>query len=74
MNRDEITELDFIAPIANVPSIMRRGILSHSLADRIDDHSVALPEFQRGIMLKGDQVCGLLDSVHRCHDRERNAP
>lgn len=44
---DEIPDyiLD-IAPIAYLSSIMRRGILSHSLADRIDDHSVAMQEIQ----------------------------
>ena len=46
MNRDEITELHFIAPIANVPSIIEHGILSHKLAGRIDHHSVAMPEIQ----------------------------
>jgi len=46
MNRDEITELYFIAPIANVPSIVQNGILSHKLAGRIDHHSVAMIEIQ----------------------------
>jgi len=46
MNRDEITELHFIAPITNLPSIMEHGILSHSLAGRIDHHSVAMLEIQ----------------------------
>ena len=46
MNRDEITELHFIAPIGNVPSIIQHGILSHRLAGRIDHHSVAMPEIQ----------------------------
>lgn len=46
MNRDEITKLYFIAPIANVPSILQHGILSHKLSGQIDHHSVAMPEIQ----------------------------
>ena len=46
MNRCDITELHFIAPIANVPSIMRHGILSHKLACRIAHNSVDMPEIQ----------------------------
>ncbi len=46
MNRDEITKLYFIAPIANVPSILQHGILSNKLSGQIDHHSVAMPEIQ----------------------------
>jgi hypothetical protein len=46
MNRDDITELHFIAPITNVPSIMQHGILSHKLSGQIHHHSVAMPEIQ----------------------------
>ena len=46
MNRSDITELHFIAPIANVPSILRHGILSHKQADRLAHDSVAMPEVQ----------------------------
>jgi hypothetical protein len=46
MNRDDITELHFIAPITNVPSIMQHGILSHKLSGQIDHHSVAMSEIQ----------------------------
>jgi hypothetical protein len=46
MNRDEIIELYFIAPIANVPSIMQHGILSHKLAQQIAHDSVAMQEIQ----------------------------
>jgi len=46
MNRVDITELHFIAPIANVPSILRHGILSHRQADRLAHDSVAMPEVQ----------------------------
>jgi len=47
MNRGEITELHYIAPIANVPSIMDHGILSHKLSAKIVHHSVAMPEIQQ---------------------------
>jgi len=46
MNRDEIIELYFIAPIANVPSIMQHGILSHKLAQQIAHDSVAMQDIQ----------------------------
>ena len=46
MNRSDITELHFIAPIANVPSILLHGILSHRPADRLAHESVAMPEVQ----------------------------
>lgn len=46
MNRCDIMELHFIAPIANVPSIIKHGILSHTLACKIVHNSVAMPEIQ----------------------------
>ena len=46
MNRSDIAELHFIAPIVNVPSIMQRGILSNKLADQISHHSLAMSEIQ----------------------------
>ena len=46
MNRSDITELHYITAIANVPSILHHGILSHTLADKLDHHSVAMPEIQ----------------------------
>jgi len=45
-----------------------------TILDHIDSGQMALPEVQRGIMLKGDQVCGLFDSVQRWHDWKRSAP
>lgn len=39
-------ELHYITAIANVPSILQHGILSHSLADQLAHHSVAMPEIQ----------------------------
>lgn len=46
MNRNEMTELHFIAPIANVPSILQHGILCHKLSLQICHDSVAMQEIQ----------------------------
>lgn len=46
MNRDEITEIYFIAPIMNVPLIVEHGILCHKRAGTVNHHSVAMPEIQ----------------------------
>lgn len=46
MIRDELEELHFITPIANLQSILERGILSHNKAQAIPHESVALQEVQ----------------------------
>lgn len=46
MNRDQLNELHYIAPIRNVPLIMQDGILSHNRAKRIRHQSVAISEIQ----------------------------
>lgn len=46
MERHELTELHYITPIANVPSILRLGILSHNRAKRAAHQSVAMNEIQ----------------------------
>lgn len=46
MNRAEVTELHYITAIANLPSILRHGILSHNLAAKIAHDSVAMQEIQ----------------------------
>lgn len=46
MNRSDITELHYIAPIENVPSIMEHGILSNRRAARLPHRSVAMQEIQ----------------------------
>ena len=46
MNRSDIKELHYIAPIENVPSIMEHGILSNRLASRLSHRSVAMEEIQ----------------------------
>jgi ssDNA thymidine ADP-ribosyltransferase, DarT len=46
MERDEVKELHFITPIANLDSILHRGILSHDDASKIDHQSVASEDVQ----------------------------
>lgn len=46
MNREEVIELHYVTAIANVPSILRHGILSHQLATQLVHDSVAMPEIQ----------------------------
>lgn len=46
MRRDELEELQYIAPIANMGSIDRLGILSHEKAARIEHTTVAMAEIQ----------------------------
>jgi len=46
MNRAGVQELHYITAIANVPSILQHGILSHTLAAQLVHDSVAMPEIQ----------------------------
>ncbi len=46
MERDELTELHYITPIVNVPSILAKGILSHNGAKHLRHESVAMDEIQ----------------------------
>lgn len=46
MNRADVEELHYITALANVRSILQRGILSHTRAAKLDHDSVALPEIQ----------------------------
>lgn len=46
MRRSDVTELHFIAPIANVPSILEHGILSNHLSSRLPHISVAMQVVQ----------------------------
>jgi hypothetical protein len=46
MERHELTELHYITPIANVPSILEKGILSYNRAKRVEHQSVAMNEIQ----------------------------
>ena len=46
MNRSEISELYNITAIANIPSIMKYGVLSHKRASELDHVSVAMEVIQ----------------------------
>jgi hypothetical protein len=46
MERAQIKEFHFLAPIANVPSILQHGILSHNRAKRLPHTDVAMEEIQ----------------------------
>ena len=46
MRRDELRELHFITPIANVPSILAVGIVCHRRAQQLPHASVAMDEIQ----------------------------
>ena len=46
MNREDLTELHYIAPIENVPSIMEYGIVSYARAAELPHRSVAMQEVQ----------------------------
>lgn len=46
MNQSDVTELHYITPIANVPSIVERGILSHNRASNLPHRSIAMEEIQ----------------------------
>jgi hypothetical protein len=46
INRSDVTELYYITPIANVPSILQHGILSNMLSSKLPHDSVAMPEMQ----------------------------
>jgi hypothetical protein len=46
VRRDELDELHYIAPLSNVSSICRLGILSHRRAEKVAHESVAMQEIQ----------------------------
>ena len=47
MERSDVKELYYITLISNMPSIMKHGILSHNLSQKIPhDDSIAMPEIQ----------------------------
>jgi ssDNA thymidine ADP-ribosyltransferase DarT-like protein len=46
VRRNELTELHYIAPIANLVSVLQRGILSHARAQGVAHTSVAMQAIQ----------------------------
>jgi hypothetical protein len=56
MDRNDLKELHYIAPIENVPSIVKHGILSNRRAALLPHSSVAMPEIQdrrAGVVVPG---------------------
>lgn len=46
MTRAELTELHYILPLDNVPSVLQHGILSHKRVERLTHRSVAMEVIQ----------------------------
>lgn len=46
MNRADIPELHFIAPVSSLISILKLGLLCHESASKVKHQSVAMPEIQ----------------------------
>lgn len=46
MQRSQLTELHYITSIANIPSMLQRGLLSHRLAAQVPHQSVAMAAIQ----------------------------
>jgi len=46
LKRSDVKELYYITPIANVPSIVNNGILSHELSKKLAHESLAMEEIQ----------------------------
>jgi hypothetical protein len=46
VNRSNLTELHYITPIANVPSIMQHGVLCKNKANTLNPASIAMPAIQ----------------------------
>ncbi|MCC6156982.1 MAG: DUF4433 domain-containing protein [Deltaproteobacteria bacterium] len=47
MTRDDVQELHSIMPIANLPSTLENGLLSHARVERLRHLSIAMPDVQR---------------------------
>jgi hypothetical protein len=61
----DLTELHYITPIANLPSILARGILSRKLAARVPHESIANEEVQdRRAMVRVPNGCRLHEYVN----------
>lgn len=72
MERDEVKELHFITSIANLESILRRGILSHDGVSKIDHKSVASEDVQDRRRGKSVPRGGRLHSYANVYFHARN--
>ena len=69
MRRNQLTELHYITPMANVPSILRRGILSHTRVEGLAHESVAALEIQdrrRTVVIPGGRRLHDYANVYLC--------
>ena len=73
MERDEVKELHFITSIANLNSILSRGILSHDGASKVDHLSIALEGVQDRRRGKRVPNGGRLHSYANLYFHARNA-
>jgi hypothetical protein len=62
MKREDVTEVHCIQPIENLPSLVRRGILSNEAARAVTHSSVANPDVQR---LRAGVTLTLADGTSR---------
>ena len=62
MHRKDIRELYYITPIANIPSILEYGILSHNYSLKRDHYSVAMREIQ--VRRKDKKIPGTKNQLH----------
>jgi len=62
MHRKDIKELYYITPIANIPSILKYGILSHNYSLKLDHYSVAMQKIQ--VRRKDKQIPGTKNQLH----------
>lgn len=72
MDRDEVAELHFITSIKNLDSILRRGILSHNRAARIEHCSVASGNVQERRRYKRVPGASRLHSYANLYFHARN--
>lgn len=69
MTKGDLDELHYITPIANVGSIVTRGILSHQRAGRVSHESVAMDEIQerrRRVMVPGGRPLHEYANLYVC--------
>lgn len=69
MRGDELSELHYITPIANVASICRRGILSHRRARTLGRESIAMEDIQmrrRNVVVPGGRPLHQYANLYIC--------
>jgi len=69
VTRDELIELHYITPIANVASVLRHGILSHRRARRFAPQSIAMQVVQdrrAGVRVPGGRMLHEYANLYVC--------